>query len=80
MFITRRHISRRTALRGMGVTMALPFMEAMVPALTPLREDGGGLANTSDGDRDGARLRRAAPAKARASTTGRLRPRAAISR
>ncbi len=38
MFITRRHISRRTALRGMGVTVALPFMEAMVPALTPLRK------------------------------------------
>ncbi|HEY7697624.1 MAG TPA: DUF1552 domain-containing protein, partial [Vicinamibacteria bacterium] len=38
MFITGKHISRRTALRGMGVTMALPFMEAMVPALTPLRK------------------------------------------
>src|SRR5262245_35569742 len=37
MFITRKHISRRAALRGMGVTMALPFMESMVPALTPLR-------------------------------------------
>jgi hypothetical protein len=38
MFITRKHLSRRAALRGMGVTMALPFMEAMVPALTPLRK------------------------------------------
>jgi hypothetical protein len=36
MFITRKHVSRRAALRGMGVTMALPFMEAMVPAMTPL--------------------------------------------
>jgi hypothetical protein len=43
MFITRKHITRRTALRGMGVTMALPFMEAMVPALTPSPKDGGGL-------------------------------------
>jgi hypothetical protein len=32
MFITRKHISRRTVLRGMGVTMALPFLEAMTPA------------------------------------------------
>src|SRR5437763_1798076 len=32
MYITQRHISRRTVLRGMGVTMALPFLEAMVPA------------------------------------------------
>ena len=31
MFITRKHISRRTVLRGMGVTMALPFLEAMTP-------------------------------------------------
>ena len=34
MFITRKHISRRTVLRGMGVTMALPMIEAMVPART----------------------------------------------
>jgi len=32
MIITKKHISRRTALRGLGVTMALPFLEAMVPA------------------------------------------------
>jgi len=32
MFITQKHISRRTALKGMGVTVALPFLEAMVPA------------------------------------------------
>jgi hypothetical protein len=38
MFLTKKHISRRAALRGMGVTMALPFMEAMVPAMTPLRK------------------------------------------
>ena len=34
MFITQKHISRRTVLRGVGVTMALPFLEAMVPART----------------------------------------------
>ncbi|MFN7337873.1 MAG: hypothetical protein ACK5SZ_01860, partial [bacterium] len=32
MFITQKHISRRTALKGVGVTVALPFLEAMVPA------------------------------------------------
>src|SRR6267154_5829918 len=37
MFITRKHISRRTFLRGsVGVTMALPFLDALVPAQTPL--------------------------------------------
>ena len=37
MFITKKHISRRTVLRGMGAIVALPFLEAMVPAMTPLR-------------------------------------------
>jgi hypothetical protein len=32
MFLMQKHISRRTALKGMGVTVALPFLEAMVPA------------------------------------------------
>src|SRR5262245_3855022 len=35
MFATKRSISRRTVLRGMGAAIALPFLEAMVPALTP---------------------------------------------
>jgi hypothetical protein len=38
MFITKKHISRRTVLRGMGAAMALPFLESMVPAQTPLRK------------------------------------------
>ena len=38
MFITKKHISRRTMLRGMGAAVALPFMESMVPAQTPLRK------------------------------------------
>src|ERR1043166_1901839 len=37
MFISKRHIPRRTFLRGAGVTLALPLLEAMVPALTPIR-------------------------------------------
>jgi len=32
MYISKKHISRRTILRGMGVTVALPFLDAMVPA------------------------------------------------
>jgi len=31
-FITGKHIARRTFLRGMGATVALPFLDAMVPA------------------------------------------------
>jgi hypothetical protein len=36
MFITRKHISRRHVLRGVGATVALPFLDAMVPASTAL--------------------------------------------
>ena len=32
MYITNKHISRRTILRGMGTAVALPLLEAMVPA------------------------------------------------
>src|SRR5881396_2124082 len=32
MYITNRHLSRRTVLKGMGATVALPLLEAMVPA------------------------------------------------
>jgi len=38
MFITRKHVSRRTVLRGMGVSLALPLLDAMIPAQTPLRK------------------------------------------
>src|SRR2546426_751959 len=31
MFLTQKQLSRRALLKGMGVTMALPFLEAMVP-------------------------------------------------
>ena len=37
MFVTKKHIPRRTFLRGAGVTVALPLLESMLPALTPLR-------------------------------------------
>ena len=38
MFITKKHIPRRTFLRGAGVTLALPLLDSMVPAQTPLRQ------------------------------------------
>ncbi len=37
MYITKKHIPRRTFLRGCGVTLALPLLESMIPAQTPLR-------------------------------------------
>ncbi|HEY1760237.1 MAG TPA: DUF1552 domain-containing protein [Bryobacteraceae bacterium] len=36
MFITKKHIHRRTFLRGAGVTLALPLLDSMIPAQTPL--------------------------------------------
>ena len=36
MFITKRSLPRRTMLRGMGATLALPLLDAMVPALSAL--------------------------------------------
>jgi len=36
MFITKTSLSRRAVLRGMGASLALPFLDAMVPAATAL--------------------------------------------
>jgi hypothetical protein len=38
MYITKKYLSRRTLLRGMGVSISLPFLESMVPAQTALRK------------------------------------------
>lgn len=35
MYLTRKHLSRRTVLKGMGVTMGLPILEAMAPVGVP---------------------------------------------
>jgi hypothetical protein len=37
-FITKKHIKRRTFLQGAGVTLALPVLEAMIPASTALAQ------------------------------------------
>src|SRR6202051_3683737 len=34
--ITKKHLPRRTFLRGLGVTMSLPLLDSMIPAQTPL--------------------------------------------
>jgi len=34
MFISKKHLSRRTFLRGAGATLALPMLESMIPAMT----------------------------------------------
>src|SRR6478736_5277152 len=36
MIITKKFMPRRRFLRGMGVTLALPLLEAMIPAATAL--------------------------------------------
>jgi hypothetical protein len=38
MFITKKHLARRTVLKGAGVAVALPFLEAMVPAATAMAQ------------------------------------------
>ena len=40
--VTKRHLARRTVLRGMGATIALPFLDGMVPAFA----NSGGAADT----------------------------------
>jgi len=37
MIITKLHLPRRTFLRGLGATVALPLLDGMIPALTALR-------------------------------------------
>ena len=38
MFITKKHINRRTVLKAAGVSLGLPFLEAMIPAGTALAQ------------------------------------------
>ena len=35
MFLTKKEISRRTALRAAGTAVALPLLDAMIPAFAP---------------------------------------------
>ena len=38
MFLSKKHLSRRTVLKGAGATIALPLLDAMVPAATVLAQ------------------------------------------
>ncbi|HUQ50633.1 MAG TPA: hypothetical protein VM692_00340, partial [Gammaproteobacteria bacterium] len=38
MFISKKHLSRRTVLRGVGAAVALPLLDAMIPAGTALAQ------------------------------------------
>ena len=38
MFLTKRHLSRRTVLKGAGVSIGLPLLDAMIPAATALAQ------------------------------------------
>jgi hypothetical protein len=38
MFITKKHLSRRSVLRGAGAAIALPLLDAMIPARTALAQ------------------------------------------
>ena len=41
MIITKKALHRRTFLRGMGATLALPLLDSMIPAATPLEKTAG---------------------------------------
>lgn len=38
MFISKKHLSRRTVLRGAGIALGLPLLDAMIPASTALAQ------------------------------------------
>ena len=44
MFLTGKHLSRRTVLKGLGATVALPMFDAMVPARAVFAQTAAGLA------------------------------------
>jgi len=43
-YITKQHVSRRAVLKGMGVSVALPFLDAMVPAATAYAKTEAGVS------------------------------------
>src|SRR5690606_40569645 len=38
MYLTKKHLSRRTVLRAAGVSLGLPLLDAMIPAATALAQ------------------------------------------
>ena len=73
-FLTKSHLSRRTFLRGVGVTLALPLLDSMIPAATALGQTARRAANPArrdllparrDHDANGRRRRRAPASSSR---------------
>jgi hypothetical protein len=44
MYLSQKHISRRTVLKGVGATIALPILDAMSPAATAWAKTAAGSA------------------------------------
>src|SRR5258708_8786200 len=44
MFISKKHVSRRAVLKGLGATVALPLLDAMVPARTVFAKTAAGAS------------------------------------
>jgi len=44
MFLSKKHVSRRTILKGVGATIALPLIDAMHPAATAWAQSPAGAA------------------------------------
>ena len=68
MIVTRKAIARRTVLRGLGATVALPLLDAMVPALTALAQTAGQTASRASASstfRMGAVMNNWTPARSR---------------
>ena len=63
MLLTGKHMSRRTVLRGLGVTIALPLFDAMIPARKVFAQTAAGKAAAQDA----ARLHRAGARRGRLS-------------
>ena len=38
MFLSKKHLSRRTLLKGAGASIALPLLDAMIPAATAMAQ------------------------------------------
>ena len=38
MYLTKKYLSRRTVLKGLGVSVGLPLLDAMIPAATALAQ------------------------------------------
>ena len=78
-YITKKHLSRRTVLRGMGATLALPLLDSMVPAQTPLSKTAAAVPRRAWRASKWCTAPPAAPWKAPTSIIGRPKKRAPIS-